>query len=129
MPSTTPLSTRTHRPAGSLHPLQSFPGPEVAGPPGRGVPAAVAGDPEAVSAATQIALDLGMRPFEVPGDRRLYHLAAVARYGEGLHAQGPGDLLGRSLGLGIARHRRGCAPQIGHRHLGAREGLQRVQAA
>ncbi len=68
---------RPHSPAGSLHPLQSFPGPEVGIPPVRGVPAAVAGDPEAVAIARALAEDLGFAPFEVPGDRRLYHAAAV----------------------------------------------------
>lgn len=68
---------RPHRPAGSLHPLQSFPGPEIAVPPMRGLPAALAGDPPAVAAAEAIARSLGWSPFEVPGDRRLYHAAAV----------------------------------------------------
>jgi len=68
---------RPHRPAGSLHPLQSFPGPEVATPPLAGVPAAVAGDPEAIAVARKLAADLGFEAVEVPGDRRLYHAAAV----------------------------------------------------
>jgi len=68
---------RPHSPAGSLHPLQSFPGPEVAIPPLEGVPAAIAGDPEARSIARGLALELGMSPFDVTGDRRLYHAAAV----------------------------------------------------
>lgn len=68
---------RPHQPAGSLHPLMSFPGPEVAMPRMDEVPAAIAGDPEARAVATGIALALGWRPFEVPGDRRLYHAAAV----------------------------------------------------
>jgi predicted short-subunit dehydrogenase-like oxidoreductase (DUF2520 family) len=68
---------RPHRPAGSLHPLMTFPGPEVALPDLRGVPAAVAGDPEAVALAGRLAGDLGLVPFAVPGDRRLYHAAAV----------------------------------------------------
>jgi len=68
---------RPHRPAGSLHPLQTFPGPELGSPPLRGVPAAVAGDPEARRVARQLATDLGLQPFEVPGDRRLYHAACV----------------------------------------------------
>ncbi len=68
---------RPHAPSGSLHPLQTFPGPEVAVPDLRGAPAAVAGDPQAQRAAEQIARSLGMEPFAVPGDRRLYHLAAV----------------------------------------------------
>jgi predicted short-subunit dehydrogenase-like oxidoreductase (DUF2520 family) len=55
----------------------TFPGPEVAVPDLHGVPAAVAGDPEAVAIAEGLARDLGMVPFAVPGDRRLYHAAAV----------------------------------------------------
>lgn len=68
---------RPHRPAGSLHPLMTFPGPEVALPDLRDVPAAVAGDPEAVSIAEALARALGLVPLSVPGDRRLYHAAAV----------------------------------------------------
>lgn len=68
---------RPHRPAGSFHPLMTFPGPATAIPELRDVPAAVAGDPEAVEAAEIIAASLGMRAFRVPGDRRLYHAAAV----------------------------------------------------
>ena len=68
---------RPHQPAGSLHPLQTFPGPEVETPPLRDVPAAVAGDDLAIRAASAIAIDLGLRPFPVPGDRRLYHAACV----------------------------------------------------
>jgi len=68
---------RPHRPAGSFHPLMTFPGPEVALPDLAGVPAAVAGDPEALAAATDLAESLGMWPIQVPGDRRLYHAAAV----------------------------------------------------
>ncbi|RME28186.1 MAG: DUF2520 domain-containing protein, partial [Deltaproteobacteria bacterium] len=68
---------RPHRPAGSLHPLMTFPGPELARPPLEGLPAAIAGDREAADVATTLARFLGMHPFEVPGDRRLYHAAAV----------------------------------------------------
>lgn len=68
---------RPHRPAGSLHPLMTFPGPELGRPDLSTVPAAVAGDPEAVVAARALARALGMRPFDLPGDRRLYHAAAV----------------------------------------------------
>ncbi len=68
---------RPHRPAGSLHPLQSFPGPELAQPSLHGVPAAVSGDPQAVAMAEALARSLGMRPFAVTGDRRLYHAACV----------------------------------------------------
>ena len=67
---------RPHRPAGSLHPLMTFPGPH-APPDLRGVPAAIAGDTEAMDAARTIATSLGLVPFVVPGDRRLYHAAAV----------------------------------------------------
>lgn len=68
---------RHHTEHGSLHPLQSFPGVEVATPPLEGVPAAVAGTPRATAAARSIASALGLTPFEVQGDRRLYHAAAV----------------------------------------------------
>jgi predicted short-subunit dehydrogenase-like oxidoreductase (DUF2520 family) len=68
---------RPHRPAGSFHPLMTFPGPEVALPDLCGVSATLAGDPEAIAAGRELADDLGMRAIEVPGDRRLYHCAAV----------------------------------------------------
>lgn len=68
---------RPHRPAGSLHPLMTFPGPEVGIPSLEGVPGAVDGDPEARVAALELCGLLGIRPLEVPGDRRLYHAAAV----------------------------------------------------
>ncbi|MCK6504374.1 DUF2520 domain-containing protein [Myxococcota bacterium] len=68
---------RPHRPAGSLHPLMTFPGPELAMPDLEGLPAAVAGDEEAILVAASLARTLGMAPFPVPGDRRLYHAAAV----------------------------------------------------
>ncbi len=66
-----------HADRGSLHPLQSFPGPEIVMPPVAGVPAAIAGTPRAVEIARSLAVDIGFEPFEVPGDRRLYHAAAV----------------------------------------------------
>lgn len=69
---------RDHARAGSLHPLMTFPGPEVGlpaeTPP---TPAAVAGHPDAIAAATGLARRLGWHPFPVPGDRRAYHAAAV----------------------------------------------------
>jgi predicted short-subunit dehydrogenase-like oxidoreductase (DUF2520 family) len=68
---------RPHRPAGSLHPLTTFPGPDVGLPDLRDVAAAVAGDPEAVATASALAVCLGLRPVAVPGDRRLYHAATV----------------------------------------------------
>jgi predicted short-subunit dehydrogenase-like oxidoreductase (DUF2520 family) len=67
---------RPHAPAGSLHPLMTFPGPEVALPSGV-IPAAVAGDPAAIDAARTLAVQLGFSPFIVSGDRALYHAAAV----------------------------------------------------
>jgi predicted short-subunit dehydrogenase-like oxidoreductase (DUF2520 family) len=66
-----------HAEHGSLHPLQSFPGPDLALPPLSGVPAAIAGTPRALEVARALATDLGMQAFEVPGDRRLYHASAV----------------------------------------------------
>lgn len=68
---------RPHRPAGSLHPLQTFPGPQRLVPDLRGVPAAVSGDEEAIRIAIQIARSLEMSPVRVGGDRRLYHAACV----------------------------------------------------
>ena len=67
-----------HAVGGSLHPLMTFPGPEVGlPPPVPATPAAVAGHPDAVKAATTLAHQLGWHPFPVPGDRRAYHAAAV----------------------------------------------------
>lgn len=67
----------THPEHGSLHPLMTFPGPEVALPDPGTVPAAVAGTAAGRAAARALAARLGFHPFEVPGDRRLYHAAAV----------------------------------------------------
>jgi predicted short-subunit dehydrogenase-like oxidoreductase (DUF2520 family) len=66
-----------HEERGSLHPLMSFPGPAVALPDPRTVPAALAGTPGALAAARDLCATVGFRPFAVPGDRRLYHAAAV----------------------------------------------------
>lgn len=66
-----------HRQRGSFHPLMTFPGPEVALPDPHTTPVALAGTPEAVAVGRQLANDVGMQPFDVPGDRRLYHAAAV----------------------------------------------------
>ncbi len=68
---------RPHHPAGSLHPLMTFPGPSVGLPDLHGVPAAIDGDPVARLMAARIATGLGLTPLDVPGDRRLYHAAAV----------------------------------------------------
>jgi len=68
---------RPHTPAGSWHPLMTFPGPELSIPPLAGVAVAVAGDPQALEIGARLAKGLHMRPIEVVGDRRLYHAAAV----------------------------------------------------
>lgn len=68
---------RPHAPAGCLHPLMSFPDPSQRPPRFAGVPASVSGDPEARAAGRWLAELLGMVPFELSGDRRLYHAAAV----------------------------------------------------
>ena len=68
---------RPHAPAGTLHPLQSFPGPQIAIPPVSQVPAAISGDPEAKEIAHTLAQAIGFEPFEISGDRRAYHAAAV----------------------------------------------------
>ncbi|MBL8617542.1 MAG: DUF2520 domain-containing protein [Deltaproteobacteria bacterium] len=65
-----------HPAAASLHPLMSFPGPEVSLPTGL-VPAAVAGEGQAAEVAGALATALGWTPFPMNGDRRLYHAAAV----------------------------------------------------
>jgi len=67
---------RPHKPAGSLHPLMSFPGPDKGMPKGI-IPAAVAGDAAAIDAAQTLAADLGFTAFQVSGSRAAYHAAAV----------------------------------------------------
>lgn len=62
---------------GSFHPLMTFPGPDIGLPDLQGVPAALAGSPDAVALGRDLANALGMWALEVPGDRRLYHAAAV----------------------------------------------------
>lgn len=69
---------RPHPRRGSLHPLMTFPGPEIATPSLAGVPCAVDASDEPLAALLDgIARDLGLEPVRVPGDRRLYHAAAV----------------------------------------------------
>lgn len=68
------LGDRPHR--GVLHPLMTFPGVAVGVPDLRGVGARVDGTPRATAAALELAGLLGLRPFHVPGDSRLYHAAA-----------------------------------------------------
>jgi predicted short-subunit dehydrogenase-like oxidoreductase (DUF2520 family) len=83
-----------HRPAGALHPLMSFPSAE-AWPEGP-IPASLAGDPEAVAAGGRLAELLGWSTFALPGDRRLYHAAAV------LAGNGATALLGLGAELLVA---------------------------
>ena len=66
-----------HTEHGSFHPLMSFPGPEHGLPTLTNVPVALAGTPRALDHGRAIAKYLGLRPVNVPGDRRLYHAAAV----------------------------------------------------
>ena len=68
---------QTHRHHGSLHPIMTFPGPELALPDLDGVVAAIDGGDVALAIAQELAESLGMRAVRVPGDRRLYHAAAV----------------------------------------------------
>ena len=66
-----------HKEVGSLHPLQSFPGPEHRIPDPSETPVAVAGTPHAKRLAWELGEAIGFRPFTVEGDRRAYHAAAV----------------------------------------------------
>jgi predicted short-subunit dehydrogenase-like oxidoreductase (DUF2520 family) len=105
----TDLAVFAGRPgSGSLHPLMTFPGPEVAIPDLAGVPAAIAGDPRALAAAVALGRALGLAVFEVPGDRRLYHAAAV------LAGNGATALLALACdaleAAGVPRHR--CADAL-----------------
>jgi len=68
---------RPRSPIGSLHPLMTFPGPEVSMPEMSGLPAAMSGDPLALQAAKEIIGALGWSGFVITGDRALYHSAAV----------------------------------------------------
>lgn len=73
------LGERTAR--GVLHPLMTFPGPEIGLPDLRGVGARLDGTPPAMAAGRHLADALGLRPFPVPGDPRLYHAAAAMASG------------------------------------------------
>ncbi|MES2641784.1 MAG: Rossmann-like and DUF2520 domain-containing protein [Myxococcota bacterium] len=68
------LGDRAER--GLLHPLMTFPGVEVGLPDLRGVGARIDGTPGAVHAARFLAERLGLHPFRIAGDTRLYHAAA-----------------------------------------------------
>ena len=70
------LILRPHKTVGVLHPIMSFPGPEISipSPP---IPASMSGDPEALKAAQVLGKLLGFKCFQYDGDRTLYHAAAV----------------------------------------------------
>jgi predicted short-subunit dehydrogenase-like oxidoreductase (DUF2520 family) len=68
---------RRHAAHGSLHPLMTFPGPELGVPDLRGVPAALDGNAAGLAVLGPLAADLGLAAVRVPGDRALYHAAAV----------------------------------------------------
>lgn len=114
----TVLGDRPER--GVLHPLMTFPGPEVALPDLRGAGARVEGTPRARAAAEALARALGLVPFAVPGDLVRYHLAATtasahvtavlfdaARRMEGAGIP-PGDAARLLLPLAIESLRRGA---------------------
>ena len=61
---------------GVLHPIMSFPGPEIGIPTGV-IPATYCGMPEASAQAHWLGLQLGFTVYEISGDRALYHAAAV----------------------------------------------------
>lgn len=70
------LAPHTRR--GSLHPLMTFPGPEVVLPDLHGVYAAIdAAHPDDHALVDALARRLGLVPVHVPGPRALYHAAAV----------------------------------------------------
>jgi predicted short-subunit dehydrogenase-like oxidoreductase (DUF2520 family) len=61
---------------GSMHPAQSFAGPETPPSRFRGVFFAVEGDPKAAAAARRLARSVGGRPYPIgAGDKALYHAA------------------------------------------------------
>jgi predicted short-subunit dehydrogenase-like oxidoreductase (DUF2520 family) len=65
-----------HPSRGVLHPIMSFPGPEIELPSGE-IPATFCGDESAKQPALWLAKQLGFQVHVVSGDRRLYHAAAV----------------------------------------------------
>ena len=66
-----------HHPIGRLHPLMTFPGPEVGLPNHSSIPAAISGDPVGFDIAWDIATTLGFTPFRIPAHLQAYHAAAV----------------------------------------------------
>jgi len=68
------LAARPDVRVGALHPLQSFPSAAIGLERLHGSWAAVAGDPQ----TSELAITLGLHPFELPDEQRLgYHAAAV----------------------------------------------------
>jgi predicted short-subunit dehydrogenase-like oxidoreductase (DUF2520 family) len=104
-----PLRPRTG--VGSLHPLMTFPGVDVAVPALEGVGAAIDGDADAVRIAEELARCLGMVPFRVDGSRALYHASAVVagNFATVLIAVA-GDVLARASGVSSGEARRLLAP-------------------
>jgi predicted short-subunit dehydrogenase-like oxidoreductase (DUF2520 family) len=93
----------------SIHPLQSFADDST---PVQGTPCAVAGSNErALHFATSLAADLGMRPFEVPEERRAAYHAAASIASNFLVAleQSAAELLERA---GVADARELLAPLV-----------------
>jgi predicted short-subunit dehydrogenase-like oxidoreductase (DUF2520 family) len=68
-----PEALAPHAHAAVLHPIMSFSGGTMPHP----VPATVAGSPEAVARAKELAAVLGWDPVPFAGDRALYHAACV----------------------------------------------------
>jgi predicted short-subunit dehydrogenase-like oxidoreductase (DUF2520 family) len=67
---------RPHAIAGVLHPLMTFPGPNVKIPSGT-IPASISGDPLARIEAQWLADQIGFQTFHYSGNRSQYHCAAV----------------------------------------------------
>jgi predicted short-subunit dehydrogenase-like oxidoreductase (DUF2520 family) len=68
---------RPHPAVATMHPLMTFPGPDIQTPEPSGITAAISGDSAAVEVATILAKAFGFTPFTFNGDRILYHAAAV----------------------------------------------------
>jgi predicted short-subunit dehydrogenase-like oxidoreductase (DUF2520 family) len=68
---------RPHPTVATMHPLMTFPGPDIQTPEPSGITAAISGDSAAVEVATILAKAFGFTPFTFNGDRMLYHAAAV----------------------------------------------------
>ena len=70
------LVLRPHMHSGVLHPLMTFPGPDINIPSGS-IPARISGDPEACTQAFWLAKELGFEAFYYSGNSVQYHCAAV----------------------------------------------------